>query len=200
MARAREQLAATRADDMVSLVGGDEFACLLADVPSCEQLSHPACKLFDAVGAPMKIGQLKLAVHASIGIAVCPTDGASAEALVKSAATRCTAPSGRTRGMPSARRQLAAKRALPSSALPVFLVRAHRALAESGCSFLVARAPGDELAERVAVVARTMKAVAAQRYGRFISEELVEQAPGEAQVFESPECGLDIDTRAAPRR
>lgn len=74
-----------RADDMVSRVGGDEFACLLADVPNREQLSHLACKVFDAVGAPMKIGQLKLTIHASIGIAVCPTDGASAEGLLKSA-------------------------------------------------------------------------------------------------------------------
>lgn len=74
-----------RADDMVSRVGGDEFACLLADVPSREQLSYLACKMFDAVGAPMKIGQLKLTIHASIGISICPSDGASAEALVKSA-------------------------------------------------------------------------------------------------------------------
>jgi hypothetical protein len=80
------------------------------------------------------------------------------------------------------------------------LVKAHRALAESGCSFLVVHAPDDDLAERVAVVARTMKAVAAQRYGRFIIEELVEQAPGEAQVFESPGRGLDIETRDAARR
>ena len=80
------------------------------------------------------------------------------------------------------------------------LVKAHRALAESGCSFLVVHAPDDDLAERVAAVARTMKAVSAQRYGRFIIEELVEQAPGEAQVFESPERGLDVETPAAPQR
>lgn len=80
------------------------------------------------------------------------------------------------------------------------LVKAHRALAESGCSFLVVHAPDDELAERVALVARSMKAVAAQRYGRFIIEELVEQAPGEPQVFESPERGLDVETPGAPQR
>ncbi len=80
------------------------------------------------------------------------------------------------------------------------LVKAHRAQAESGCSFLVVHAPDDEQAERVATVARTMKAVTAQRYGRFIIEELVAQAPGEAQVFESPERGLDTETPAATRR
>ncbi len=88
--------------------------------------------------------------------------------------------------------------ALASLGQELNLVKAHRALAESGCYFLVVHAPDDDLAERVAVVAREMKAVAAQRYGRFIIEELVEQAPGEAQVFESPERGLDIETKAAP--
>ena len=79
------------------------------------------------------------------------------------------------------------------------LVKAHRALAESGCSFLVVHAPDDDLAERVAVVARTMNAVAAQRYGRFIIEELVEQASGQAQLFESPERGLDMHAPPTPR-
>lgn len=90
--------------------------------------------------------------------------------------------------------------ALASIGQEMNLVKAHRALAENGCSFLVVHAPDDDLAERVAVVARTMKAVAAQRYGHFIIEELVEQAPGEAQVFESPERGLDIEPPAEPRR
>lgn len=74
-----------RVDDSASGIDRDEFACLLTDVPSREQRSHLACKLFDAVAAPMKIGQLTLTIHASIGIAVCPTDGASAQALRKSA-------------------------------------------------------------------------------------------------------------------
>lgn len=75
------------------------------------------------------------------------------------------------------------------------LVKAHRELAEGGCSFLIVHAPDDERAERVASVARTLKAVAAQHYGRFIIEELIDQAPGDAQVFESPERGLDIEVR-----
>lgn len=79
-------------------------------------------------------------------------------------------------------------------------MRAHRALAESACSFRVVHAPDDDLAERVAVVARTMKALAAQRCGRFIIEALVAQPPGEAQVFESPDRGLDIETPSATHR
>jgi diguanylate cyclase (GGDEF)-like protein len=78
---------AIRAEDMVSRLGGDEFACLLSDLPSREHLCHLACKLFDAVSAPVQIGALKLSVHPSIGIATCPADGATAETLLKSADT-----------------------------------------------------------------------------------------------------------------
>ena len=66
-------------------------------------------------------------------------------------------------------------------------------LAQSGCSFLVVNAPEDEQAERVAAVARRLDAVVAQRYGRFIIEELIDKTHGEAQVFESPARGIDID-------
>lgn len=59
------------------------------------------------------------------------------------------------------------------------LIKAHRELALSGCSFLVVHAPDDAQAERVAVVARTMKAVAAQHYGRFMIEELADLSPGD---------------------
>ena len=76
-----------RAGDMVSRVGGDEFACLLADSVDRRHLSHLASKVFDAVSAPLKIGNLNLTVRPSIGIAVCPTDGESAEALLRNADT-----------------------------------------------------------------------------------------------------------------
>ena len=76
---------AVRVEDMVSRLGGDEFACLLADVPSQQHLNHLVCKLFAAVSAPLNIGNLKLNVRPSIGIAMCPADGATAEALLKNA-------------------------------------------------------------------------------------------------------------------
>lgn len=91
--------------------------------------------------------------------------------------------------------EMQAASALASLGQELNLVKAHRELAEGGCSFLIVHAPDDEQAERVASVARTLKAVAAQHYGRFIIEELIDQAPGDAQVFESPERGLDIEVR-----
>ena len=74
---------AVRAGDCVGRMGGDEFACLLAGVDNRQQLSHLACKLFDTVSAPLQIGKLQLTVRPSIGIAVCPTDGCTAETLLK---------------------------------------------------------------------------------------------------------------------
>lgn len=76
---------AVRAGDVVSRLGGDEFACLLIDVPDSEQLGHLACKLFDAVSAPVKIGPHELSVCPSIGVAMYPENGATAEALLGNA-------------------------------------------------------------------------------------------------------------------
>lgn len=76
---------AVRSDDMVARLGGDEFACLLAEMSGREGLSHLACKLFDSVSSPMRIGELTLTVRPSIGIAICPADGSTVENLLKSA-------------------------------------------------------------------------------------------------------------------
>ena len=80
------------------------------------------------------------------------------------------------------------------------LIHAHRALAEAGCSFLVVHAPDDAQAKQAATVARTGRAIAAQRYGRFLIEELIDTPPGQAQVFESPERGLDLPVADSPPR
>ncbi len=74
------------------------------------------------------------------------------------------------------------------------LVKAHRALAELGYHFLVIHAPDDELSARVAEVAKKHGAERAQKYGRFVIEELIEQGDDERQTFESPARGLDAQT------
>lgn len=78
---------AVRSEDMASRIGGDEFACLMVGSSGREQLRNLACKLYDAISAPLKIGNLELSVRPSIGIAVFPNDGATGNALLKSADT-----------------------------------------------------------------------------------------------------------------
>ena len=79
------------------------------------------------------------------------------------------------------------------------LVKAHRGLAEEGCSFLVVYAPDDTRTEKVDAVLHRLHARAAQRYGSFMIEELAGAPEGENQVFESPDTGLDIDVPASHR-
>lgn len=80
------------------------------------------------------------------------------------------------------------------------LVKAHRTLAENGCSFLVVYAPHDALAQRVDAAVHAMQATSAQRYGSFLIEELVDLPAGATQVFESPDRGLDVGATGATRR
>jgi hypothetical protein len=74
------------------------------------------------------------------------------------------------------------------------LVKAHRALAERGYSFLVVHAPKDDQTERVVQIAKRFNAERAQKYGRFVIEELIEQRDDLSQTFESPARGLDAQT------
>jgi diguanylate cyclase (GGDEF)-like protein len=76
---------AVRADDVVGRLGGDEFACLLIGLPERAALDRVAHKLLDAVAAPVTVGKLTLWARASIGIALCPDDGDSAQTLLKAA-------------------------------------------------------------------------------------------------------------------
>ena len=71
------------------------------------------------------------------------------------------------------------------------LIKAHRALAERGYSFLVVHAPKAAQVAQVAALAKSMNAKSAQRYGSLIVEELIIAPGAESQVFESPDRGLD---------
>lgn len=82
---ARRLARALRTQDAVCRLGGDRFACLLQSPTDREQLSRVACKLFDAVAAPLRVGAVTLSVLPSIGIAVCPADGDSGPTLLRHA-------------------------------------------------------------------------------------------------------------------
>ncbi len=83
--------------------------------------------------------------------------------------------------------------ALASLGQDLNLVKAHRALAEAGCSFLVVYAPQAEQVQRIQTLANRMKAKSAQRYGSLIVEELLDTEINQHQVFESPDRGLDVE-------
>ena len=82
---AARMLLAVRAEDMMSRLRNDEFACLVAGLPSRSQLSGLAGSLLGALSAPLKIGILYLCVHPNIGIARYPANGVSAEVLLANA-------------------------------------------------------------------------------------------------------------------
>lgn len=74
-----------RQEDMVSRIGGDEFACLRMDWHSRGQLIQLAVKLHEVVAAPLTLGTLKLSIKPSIGISLCPADGRTVADLLKAA-------------------------------------------------------------------------------------------------------------------
>ena len=76
---------ALRPQDTVARIGGHELACVVAEPTGREQLSQLVCNLFDAVSSLVKLGELKLTVRPSIGIAVFPGDGATCESLLEHA-------------------------------------------------------------------------------------------------------------------
>lgn len=86
---ARRLLESIRGEDTVSRYGGDEFLYVLTDIEDEKWVALIAEKIIENVQAPYQIGlqglDSSLSVRASIGIAVFPKDGATADALVKSA-------------------------------------------------------------------------------------------------------------------
>ena len=79
----------TRNEDTVSRYGGDEFLYLLTRLREQKDIAMIAEKILKAIQAPCNLNVRDIVVNpdldASIGISVFPTDGATADALIKSA-------------------------------------------------------------------------------------------------------------------
>lgn len=79
----------TRDDDTVSRHGGDEFLYLLTEVKNEQELTAIAEKIILSIQMPcgVSLGDLTInpSISASLGIAIFPKDGTTAEALIKSA-------------------------------------------------------------------------------------------------------------------
>jgi hypothetical protein len=76
------------------------------------------------------------------------------------------------------------------------LVKTHRELALAGSSFLVIRTPGSEQAREAGDIVGRHGASRAQHYSRWMIEELLPVGTTSRQVNESPDSGLDQQTRS----
>lgn len=72
-------------NDIVARLGGDEFAVLQCEVPNADDAKAFGQKLSDIIAAEHTVSGQKLAVTASIGIALHPRDGNDFETLLRNA-------------------------------------------------------------------------------------------------------------------
>jgi diguanylate cyclase (GGDEF)-like protein/PAS domain S-box-containing protein len=74
-----------RAGDTLARKGGDEFTVLLPDMLKAEDVTVIAEKILNALNAPFVVNGQDVHITASIGIAVLPRDGETADILLKNA-------------------------------------------------------------------------------------------------------------------
>ena len=82
---ARRMPGCVRATDTVGRIGGDEFVVLLLDVDGDERVIAVAEKIRHALNEPILVGDLRLAIASSIGIAIAPQHGSSDIELARNA-------------------------------------------------------------------------------------------------------------------
>jgi hypothetical protein len=76
------------------------------------------------------------------------------------------------------------------------LVKQQRDLAREGHPFVSVLAEEDDAARRAADIVSRHHADRAQKFGHLIIEELIEPGSGQRQAKESPDTGLDPQTRS----
>jgi diguanylate cyclase (GGDEF)-like protein len=76
---------ALRQEDSIARMGGDEFTILIANLKTASDAVKIAQKILDVVAQPLRIEGTEVFITTSVGIALFPSDGDTAEALLKNA-------------------------------------------------------------------------------------------------------------------
>jgi diguanylate cyclase (GGDEF)-like protein/PAS domain S-box-containing protein len=71
------------ANELAARIGGDEFALILRNIESVEDVSHRCQALLTQIGRPYSLGGVDQLIGASIGIAIIPDDGNSPDELLR---------------------------------------------------------------------------------------------------------------------
>lgn len=95
---ARRLQKALRLEDSICRLGGDEFVVLLHDVTKFEAVVTVAEKLIKNINKPIRLGDNKVHVGMSFGIALYPTDGDDAKTLLRNADSALYDAKGKGRG------------------------------------------------------------------------------------------------------
>lgn len=74
-----------RGEDIVSRWGGDEFVCLCLEVKQEADVANLAKKIISGIAEPFDLNGTTLSVRASVGVAVYPADGETADVLFMNA-------------------------------------------------------------------------------------------------------------------
>ncbi len=74
-----------REEDSIARMGGDEFTVLISDLGDADDALTIAQKLLDTVAQPMRVEGHDLYITTSIGVALFPDDGDTADVLLKNA-------------------------------------------------------------------------------------------------------------------
>ncbi|NNG23754.1 sensor domain-containing protein [Telluria aromaticivorans] len=82
---ARRLCAAVRDSDTVARLGGDEFVVLLPDIKGAQECAGVADKIIGALATPFPFEGHSLHISPSIGICLCPDNGADVDTLMRHA-------------------------------------------------------------------------------------------------------------------
>jgi len=82
---ARRVIKCLRKSDTVARIGGDEFAFVMENINSRQDIIQVIQKILDTISAPILIGGYVWNITPSIGITLFPEDGEDAETLLKKA-------------------------------------------------------------------------------------------------------------------